>query len=105
MLAVGKVMESIAIATLLGASLLNAGFVNDVSAQESVAVVIADDAIAILKARCIDCHSGDEPEGDVSFDRLNELSNESKIALLKRAQDQVFFKLMPPLGSIPRLMA
>ena len=62
MLEVGKVMKSIAIATLLGASLLNAGFVNDVSAQESVAVVIADDAIAILKARCIDCHSGDEPE-------------------------------------------
>ena len=47
MLAVGKVMKSIAIATLLGASLLSAGFVNDVSAQESVAVVIADDAIAI----------------------------------------------------------
>ena len=90
-------MKSITIATLLGALLLSADFVNDVSAQQSVEVVIADDAIAVLKARCIDCHSGDEPEGDVSFDRLNELSNESKLALLKRAQDQVFFKLMPPL--------
>ncbi len=50
----------------------------------------------VLAGRCVDCHSGDEPEGDVRLDTFNQLELTERLALLNQAQEQLFFGLMPP---------
>ncbi|MEM7560662.1 MAG: DUF1592 domain-containing protein, partial [Planctomycetota bacterium] len=50
----------------------------------------------IVASRCLDCHTGDEAEAGVRFDNFTALQLPAKLALMNRAQDQVFFGLMPP---------
>lgn len=64
---------------------------------------IADDALsiprdvqAIVQKYCGDCHSGDAPEADVNFSALTTLKLDARLELLNKAQDQLFFGLMPP---------
>lgn len=50
----------------------------------------------VLKQRCMDCHSTDSAEGEVRFNRLSDLALDERLALLNKAQEQLFFGLMPP---------
>lgn len=54
---------------------------------------------SILAERCMECHAGESSEGDIAFDGLTKLETGARLALLNRAQDQVFFGLMPPPDS------
>lgn len=60
----------------------------DFSVPESVQAVIAK--------HCVDCHSGDSAEGDVRFDNLGKLTTAARLNLFNKAQEQLFFDLMPP---------
>ena len=53
----------------------------------------------VLKSRCLECHQGDDAEGDVRFDNLAELKLNSRLEFLNRAQDQIFFGTMPPAAA------
>lgn len=45
---------------------------------------------------CVDCHSGDDPEGNVQLDNVAELAGDQQERLLNRIEEQVFLSLMPP---------
>lgn len=59
------------------------------------------DVQAIINSRCTDCHSGDSPEADVRFDNFAILKQDAQLELMNRAQDQIFFGLMPPADAEP----
>ena len=50
---------------------------------------------SVLKTRCIECHGGEDAEGDVRFDNLAELKLDSRLDLLNR--DRINFSLEPCL--------
>ena len=50
----------------------------------------------VFKAACFDCHNADTQEGQVRLDSLDELDLAQRIELLNKAQNQLFFRLMPP---------
>ena len=70
-------------------------------AVEAGEFVIAPAAQSVLTNRCMDCHSGKTAEGDVRLDTLAQLDLPARLQLLNRAQDQVFFGLMPPEDAEP----
>jgi hypothetical protein len=49
-----------------------------------------------LNKHCVDCHSGDDPEGNVRLDNVAELAGDQQERLLNRIEEQVFLSLMPP---------
>ncbi len=53
----------------------------------------------IFAEKCLDCHTGDSPEGDLRLDNLATLSIDQRLDVLNKAQDQLFFQLMPPNDS------
>ncbi len=57
---------------------------------------LSDEVRAIIANRCVDCHSGESAEAGVHFDDFASLTTGAKLKLLNRAQDQIFFGLMPP---------
>lgn len=64
---------------------------------------VADDSIAVppdvktvLASHCSDCHSGDSAEAGVDFDSLSVLNLDERLELLNRAQEQLYFRHMPP---------
>ena len=63
------------------------------------AFTLPADVGKVLNDRCIDCHQADTAEGDVRLDNLTTLSSSERLDLLNRAQDQLFFQLMPPADS------
>lgn len=73
----------------------------------SVCVIFAkaSDASQWLSVRegltqyCSECHNEDTSEAGVRFDNLGEIPLVNQLAILNRAQEQVFFKLMPPEDS------
>ncbi|MEP3480264.1 MAG: DUF1588 domain-containing protein [Fuerstiella sp.] len=73
-----------------------AAFVPVAEAQEPVSIVVPDSVQTILVNRCIDCHSADGAEAGVRFDNLSDLNQPAQLELMNRAQDQIFFGLMPP---------
>lgn len=50
----------------------------------------------LLKNNCVSCHGPDTEEGDIRFDTLATLSVNARLDLLNKAQEQLFFGLMPP---------
>ena len=50
----------------------------------------------IIKSHCLECHNADVTEGEVRLDILQELALDARLELLNKAQDQLFFGLMPP---------
>jgi hypothetical protein len=64
--------------------------------QEASHPVIPENIQTIMTSHCIDCHGGDLAEGSVRFDNFASLKLDAKLELLNRAQDQIFFGLMPP---------
>ena len=65
-------------------------------AQDEAGLLIPENVQSILASRCIDCHSDDEAEAGVQFDNFSDLTQAAQLELLNRAQDQMFFGLMPP---------
>jgi hypothetical protein len=59
-------------------------------------LVIPAQVSGVLKCRCMDCHEGQDAEGDVRFDNIAQLKLAARLELLNRAQDQLFFRTMPP---------
>ncbi|MEZ5941811.1 MAG: DUF1588 domain-containing protein [Planctomycetaceae bacterium] len=57
---------------------------------------LAGEVQDVVNARCIDCHAGEEAEAGVRFDNFAKLQVDAQLDLLNRAQDQLFFELMPP---------
>ncbi|MFT5469552.1 MAG: hypothetical protein ACI8UO_004673 [Verrucomicrobiales bacterium] len=53
-------------------------------------------AEAILESSCFSCHDADSEKGDILLDNLDTLSLDTRLALLNKAQEQVFFGQMPP---------
>jgi len=51
---------------------------------------------AVLRENCLICHDDETGEGDVRLEGLAKLPLAERLALLNRAQDQIFFQLMPP---------
>lgn len=51
---------------------------------------------AVLTKYCTDCHAGETHESDVRLDTVFALELPKQLELLNRAQDQLFFGLMPP---------
>ena len=55
-----------------------------------------DNLQAVVKSRCLDCHSGEDAEADTRLDNIPTLNLNARLALLNKVQDQVFFGTMPP---------
>ncbi|MCH1440681.1 MAG: DUF1592 domain-containing protein, partial [Rubripirellula sp.] len=66
------------------------------SAIESVEMAAVRTA---LLEHCVECHNSETAEGEVRFDNLSVLSSVKQLDMLNRAENQVFFKLMPPADS------
>ncbi len=66
------------------------------SQQPSGPIVVPQNVKAIFASRCNDCHSGDSAEGKIRLDRFSDLRTETALDLLNKAQQQLFFGLMPP---------
>ena len=64
--------------------------------QDLSRLSMPDEIHAIVRAGCMDCHSGDSAEADVRFDNFATLTLSAKLEVLNKAQDQIFFGLMPP---------
>jgi hypothetical protein len=66
-------------------------------AQEAAGqIVIPANVQAVLATHCSDCHGDESAEGKVRFDQFSVLPGEAKLRLLNKAQEQLFFGLMPP---------
>ncbi len=66
-------------------------------ADESVKSFAVPTATAqVLQKNCVGCHGPDTEEGDIRFDTLATLSLAARLDLLNKAQEQLFFGLMPP---------
>ncbi|QDU75822.1 hypothetical protein Pan97_28640 [Bremerella volcania] len=68
-------------------------------AAPSASIPVPTEVQATLANHCNGCHGEDASEGGVRFDNLNQLNVETQLSLLNRAQDQLFFGLMPPEDS------
>lgn len=56
-------------------------------------------ADSALIEHCAECHSGETAEGGIRFDNIKDIKLPARLELLNRAQDQLFFNLMPPKDS------
>lgn len=50
----------------------------------------------VIKETCLRCHGEKRPRGGIRLDNLGTLTQETRLDLLNKAQDQLFSKLMPP---------
>lgn len=66
------------------------------AANEVATLKLPGSIDAIIDSACLDCHQGESAEAGVRFDAFETLTEAAKLELLNRAQDQLFFKLMPP---------
>jgi mono/diheme cytochrome c family protein len=51
---------------------------------------------SVIARRCIDCHGADRAEAEMRLDNLGELDTVARLELLNKAEDKIFFGLMPP---------
>ena len=66
------------------------------TAQAADPFAVAQGAAKVFDRYCIECHGADTSEADVRFDSLAKLDLDARLELLNKAQDQLFFGLMPP---------
>ena len=67
--------------------------------QDLSRLSMPDEIHAIISSGCMDCHSSDSAEADIRFDNFATLTLNAKLEFLNKAQDQIFFGLMPPEDS------
>ncbi|MFK7767934.1 MAG: DUF1588 domain-containing protein [Mariniblastus sp.] len=64
--------------------------------QDRGPLVVPSNVHDVIAVGCLDCHRGDSAEASVRFDNIASLTEDAKLELFNRAQDQIFFGLMPP---------
>lgn len=52
--------------------------------------------VEILKRYCLDCHDADVQKGKIRLDNIERLTQEQRLSLFNKMQEQLFFKEMPP---------
>ncbi len=67
-----------------------------VGSQSASAVDIPQPVQAVITKYCADCHGDQTQESNVRLDTVAALELAAQLELLNRAQDQLFFSLMPP---------
>lgn len=65
-------------------------------ARAETQAVVSQEVQTVLVKRCLECHNAETQEGDVRLDNLAGLEKDAKLALLNKAQEQLYFELMPP---------
>ena len=58
--------------------------------------VVPESVQSVIANRCIDCHGADTAEADTRLDNLAGLDTAARLELLNKAEDKLFFGLMPP---------
>ena len=58
--------------------------------------VLPSNIQSVITKRCVDCHNGDTSEGNARLDVLTGMKQDERLELLNKAQEQLFFGLMPP---------
>jgi len=66
------------------------------TARADDSFTVPSSTASVLNGRCNDCHVGESAEGNVRFDTLAKLNNDERLELLNKAQEQLYFGLMPP---------
>jgi cytochrome c553 len=89
------------LAAALGAVLAFAtGALSARGADGPAAFAVPKEVRAALAAHCADCH-GDRGKGNVDVTALEALKLGDRLETLNKIQDQLFYKMMPPLKSDP----
>lgn len=57
---------------------------------------VSPQAGELMASYCFSCHDADSEKGDIRLDNLADLSLDSRLDLLNRAQEQLYFEHMPP---------
>ncbi len=66
------------------------------TAQAAGDFTVPGNAARVLHQHCIACHGPETAEADIRFDTLAKLTKSERLSLLNKAQEQLFFGLMPP---------
>lgn len=85
----------IAITVSLFMSVAAASFAQQTGPQ----LAVPQNVQAVIATYCGDCHSNGEQAGEISFEELSRAPLAERLELFNKAQDQVFFHLMPPAES------
>lgn len=59
-------------------------------------LVASADVSALLETHCFACHDADSEKGGIRLDHLDTLTLEARLDLLNKAQEQIYFRHMPP---------
>jgi hypothetical protein len=70
---------------------------NAEDAKEQLAV--PKEVTSVLATFCVDCHGKEVSEGKIRLDAFASLGNDVQRDILNRAQEQIYFGLMPPKDS------
>ncbi|MEM7014281.1 MAG: c-type cytochrome domain-containing protein, partial [Verrucomicrobiota bacterium] len=54
------------------------------------------DVTTLLHKHCFDCHDADSEKGDIRLDHLGSLDLATRLDLLNKTQEQIYFGQMPP---------
>ena len=57
---------------------------------------ISGNVKTVIERYCAECHGGGSAEGNVQLDALSRLDHDERLELLNKAQEQLFFRRMPP---------
>ncbi len=76
------------------ATMIAASFCGLATADDSI--VLPENVANVIERYCIECHEGDPPSGNVRLDTVPELDAAERLEILNKAQEQVYFGLMPP---------
>ncbi|MDB4670753.1 hypothetical protein OAF34_01340 [Pirellulaceae bacterium] len=53
--------------------------------------------VGVIQKRYIDCHNRDTAESGIQLDGLVNMTQKERLAVLNKAQQQVYFGLIPPI--------
>ena len=82
---------------LLLVILVSSVAVHVATAAEKVSPFVVSPKVSeLLKSYCFSCHDEETQKGDIRLDRLDILAPDTRLNLLNKMQEQVFFKEMPP---------
>ena len=73
--------------------LVSSGYSDDVKGES---FAIPENVQSVMKNHCYRCHKENRTSGDVRLDNIETLGEKARLELLNKAQDQLFFHLMPP---------
>ena len=71
-------------------------FALTLSASEKTAFALPDKLDALMNDYCYSCHDEDSQKGDIRLDNLEAANQISRLDLLNKIQEQVYFGHMPP---------